>query len=443
MDTKIIIIAIVVIAIILSTFVLYYLTKKPGIYQKYYYFDANGTTPIHDSALKAYNDSAYLGNASAEYADEAREIIKEATDCLRDWLNHPDLTVVFNSGASEGNNQVLNSFAVDNKRVEQGPFPVPHFILSSIEHKTSLECAKHLESRGQIQVSYVHPNSEGIITAEDVAREIRPTTHLISVMAANNETGNINDIYGISRLAQQNGIKYHCDAVQMVGKFPIDMSQGPDIITGSFHKFHGPSGCGFVAFNPQSCKIMCQIHGSQFGGLRGGTENVPAIAAALVAMRETFSDRNTKNSRMRKMRNMLLGELIKPYTCTNMRVLDVKSVRGQPEDYVPPVELAVIPITNIDNSVPNTLAISFCSNRKLLCKIDMRDSLKEKGIIVNIGSACNSSQTPNHVMEALRLPRLVRAGYIRISMSDYNTESEARYLASSLRKVIRDILKEP
>ena len=400
-----------------------------NIFTKYYYFDANGTTPLYSGALEAYENNAYLGNSSAIYADEAKAIIKNAENILKGWCNAPDAKIIFNSGASEGNNHIFYSFA--HKDI------MSHFIISALEHNTSIKCAEQLRDDGKIELTFIYPNIYGLIDPIDVLNNIKSNTNLISIMSANNETGSIMPFMEISEIAKQHNIVFHSDAVQYIGKYPIDMRYGPDIITGSFHKFHGPQGLGFIICNCPS-KLTPMIYGSQFYGLRGGTENIPAIAGATEAMKYVFNNRLNKNQRMVDMKQYILQKL-KIYD-----KLPFEQFVGKSDDYViygNGTPICIVPLSN--KSVANTLTISFIKRNvgldKKFCNIVLRDALFKDKCIVSIGSACHTaSKSPSHVLTALRLPFIIRAGVIRISMHDMTSWSHIKHFVKKLIKRINE-----
>lgn len=441
-------IAIVVISLILMIW--FRDQNRSNVFSNYYYFDANGTTPIYPSALRAYTKNAYLGNASAKYGSKAKEIIKEASGRLLKWCGVDDThTVIFNSGASEGNNHVLKAFAhLPGK---------PHFIVSSIEHKTSIDCCKWLEQHNMITVTWVKPNIYGVITAEKVAAAILSDTVLISVMAANNELGSKNPIYDIAKLARQHNIQFHSDAVQLIGKEPVLLTNGPTVITGSFHKFHGPQGLGFVIFKKCVGDVLkgCPgVFGSQFKGFRGGTENIPAIAAASEAMRITFYNRPAKNRSMVAKKNMIMSALTKEYP-----IMNIEQFANKPDDYELPLlsnigttisgihqsersaygGLVIVPMSS--NPTANTLTLAFVKRGPIdnkFCNIVLREDLFDENVIVSIGSACSAGKIgPSHVLQSLDIPHIVRAGVVRISLHDKTTKFETWMMSRKLLKCIK------
>lgn len=422
-----------IVVLLLFLAIYYYTDNCYNVFNDYVYLDNNGTTEMPKKVIRAYTKNANIGNCSAIYADKAREVLHNTKQTLNQWLMH-DCRIIFNSGASEGNNQVLKTYGIKGA----------HIIISAIEHKTSIECAKDLMNNG-VEVTFIKPNIYGIITVDKVINAIKSNTSLISIMAANNETGNINPIYRIAEIARKNNIIFHSDVVQYIGKFPINMTYGPHIITGSFHKIHGPPGCGFIAYTDVILSPM--IHGSQMDGLRGGTENMPAIAAANEAMKYTFKNRKTKNNKMKYLRGYMMHMLVKEFP-----IIGINNLVDKNDNYIPPYnvidnrnahnsDIAMIPLSS--NVLPNTLALSFVKIDKpytkynKVCNLKLRENLLKQKVIIGIGSACNtSSKKPNHVLSAMGLPHVVRAGMIRISLSDENTICE---VVDGVKKLIKEL----
>ena len=418
------------------------------------YFDNNGTTMPYKEVIKSVSKAFAYGNASASYATDAKKVLLDCREKIQQWTDSNSHTgiakplVIFTSGASESNNLIIRS-SVDkwwkNKQTK------PHVIISAIEHKTSIGCCHELESLGRAECSYILPTSHGVIHPDLIKKSIRPNTCLISIMHANNELGTINDLKTISSIAHVNDITFHTDATQTFGKMPIPMANwGIDALSASFHKLHGPPGIGVLLLNPH-INIPPQISGSQNYGIRGGTENIPAIAGALTAMQITQKDRASKNKKLFKMRNIIHECLIKSF---NQRSLS--EFTGKPDTYSPDYRNMVQKAMNqksynvifltplgVDDSIPNTLMFSIIKDGPMadhFCNIKFKRDLMEDHAIVSIGSACNTANSaPSHVLIAIQVPYIIRCGVIRVSLSDMTTESECRKLC---QKLIRNIKKQ-
>lgn len=414
-------------------------SRTKNVFSEYLYFDNNGTTPLAHEAAEMFRRCSWLGNASASYAAEAQQVIKDTTLIAQEWIGC-DYPVIYTSGASESNNLVLRGMT-DAYWLKHGT--KPHIITSSIEHKTSLECLEMLSRLGRADVTLIDPNVYGIIPAEMVRAAVREDTMLISIMHANNETGAINDIRSIALAvkSQKPDVFIHSDVVQTFGKTPVLMRDwNIDAISVSMHKLYGPLGLGMLILSPVAADMITpQIAGSQNFHLRGGTENIPAIAAAGAAMLKTFKDRAKKNSRLSEMKSYIRGELLKQYDrgC-------FLQYRGKTDSFSPVgFGMEIVPLgADDEHSLPNTLLISFVRRGPLLkhfCNVQLKNDLLKKKIVVSIGSACNTaSPSPSHVLNALKAPYVIRCGVIRISLGDENTMSQCRTLVRELIQAVND-----
>jgi cysteine desulfurase len=415
-------------------------------FSEYVYMDANATTPVLPAALDAYCKTVYLGNASSQYAKNLGDIPKifDKAKCLiSEWLGIDDsYKIVWNSGASEGNNFVLRACA------DSSDGSVPHIIASSIEHKTSLDCLEQLRLAGRIQYSLISPNYQGVIDPVEVANHIKPNTRLITVMHVNNELGTVNPINQIGAIAKHNNILFHVDAVQSFGKDRIPVKAWHiDALTASMHKVYGPQGVGLMILSPRFHQTA-QICGSQFDGIRGGTENIPGIAAATVALQNTWQDRSTKNDRLRKFKLAIVAALDREFG-----LLPYSEFCGKPDSFrfgeTNGIKAIVLGETDprfnypCSTTSPSSILISFIktgtySDEYRICNINLKQALFNRKIIISIGSACNTGVTsPSHVLTAIKAPFIVRSGTVRISMSDLTTEDEVQKLIKNLIECIK------
>lgn len=440
--------------------VLYVYNRGPpkGVFQKMY-FDNNGTTEPRVEVLDAMREAAYMGNPSSDYSDVATNRIGELKAEIHKWTgtNSETHEIIINSGASEGNNFIIRS-VVDKHRHHEVR---PHVIISATEHKTSIGCVDQLVKLGRCTATYIVPNISGQISAEDVSRAITPETVLITVMHANNEIGNKNDLYLIGQEAARRGITFHSDVVQTFGKYAIPMTScNLSAITMSFHKMYGPNGIGVVVLQKGLAdKLEAQISGSQNMGLRGGTENMQAVSGALVAMRLTLLDRPTKNEKLRSMKRSIVNCLQSHFNIDKFAdyydrdddtIPNIVGTKPFSVVFLGPVTGGGLPIEiepDTDSragSLPNTLLISFMKQptqeelegkKKYdnFCNLKLKKELKNHGVIVSIGSACNTKETgPSHVLRAIRAPYIIRCGVIRITLGDNNTLSQTSQLCRIL-----------
>jgi len=465
----------VAVIILLILVLAYFSNPTTDIYKKYLYFDYNGTTPPHRSVVRKVAESSWLGNPSGVYAKQAKLAMEEARYSIARWLssNHQmespeqflnDNYIIFNSGASEGNNHVIrglvDKFGMSASNIPNAPNAPnahPHIVMSSVEHKTSIDCAKRMKELGLADVTFVDPSADGRLDPASIGSAINDRTILISVMHYNNETGAINNIAEIGRAVklvstlQDRYIVYHVDAVQSFGKTPIPMNAlGIDALTMSFHKIYGPSGIGFLALNRamvDSTGLGTQIAGTQNYKLRGGTENTAAVAAIPDTMRITMGHRNTKNERLQAYKNYIIEALTNRFSLG-----DYAQYYGKSDDYDPFVNanqdlrlhydiVFLGPTRNglpdPENSAPNTLYFAIVKHAPLskhFCNINFRDSLfEEHRVIASIGSACSAgSGGGSHVLTAIKAPYIIRCGVIRISFGDPTTWKQVHALRQAL-----------
>ena len=342
-------------------------------------------------------------------------------------------TVIITSGASESNSLIIKSISESYKRHKN---KLPHIIVSAIEHKSILQCCNILSSDGLIALTIVEPNAYGYISYKDIENSITENTALISIMYANNEIGSINDVKKIGELAHRHAIPFHTDAVQAYGKYKINIQDSNiDILTMSFHKIYGPMGLGLLIINNQlisGYQLKGQISGTQQMELRGGTENVPAIAGIIPAIKDTFTNRLSKNTKMLKQKKKIIAGIEK-----TIHRGDYKNYFGNsfPLDN----EFIVMGNPDIDNNMlPNTLLLSFVKNRKKpFCNVNLKKALNNKNIIISIGSACSTKDPDaSHVLVAIKAPLIIKQGIIRISLSDNTTDKDIDFFIKELSKSV-------
>lgn len=417
------------------------------------YFDNNATTIMPQSVLKAMLLWSNKGNPSASYtsAVESRAMMTKFRKYIgkicrfeacceepRDAGPAAQRTdpamykIIFTSSASESNCMVIQS-VVESFMFYKGRRP--HLIVSSIEHKSVVEQVTHLVARDKIDVTFVRPLSNGQVDPADIAGAIQPTTCLICVMHANNETGVINDINAIGRVAHSAGVPFHTDAVQTFGKFPLNpIAASVDSFSVSFHKFGGPPGVGALVIKQQflaGYKLCPMIFGSQNEGLRGGTENLPGIGASFEALSITMVDRAAKNRRMLGIKKYIIGEFAARLPVRSY----VDYLQGGPGAQK---ELEIVFFT-ADNCLPGTILLSIVKrSMPHICNQQVRGELERRGIIVSIGSACNTaSPKASHVLFAMGADELIRKGTLRISLGDSNTLDEAKKFVKEFLLVLK------
>ena len=246
------------------------------------YADNAATTKLDIDAFEAMKP--YLldeyGNASQPYAfsRKPKKALKEAREIIARCINADPEEIYFTSGGTESDNWAIKGFAL-------GKIDKPTIITSQIEHHAVLRTCESLEKLGY-PVAYLPVNRYGVVTTEALTDVITPSTHLVSIMFANNEIGTVEPIKELCEISHKNGALFHTDAVQAVGHVKIDVKElGVDMLSASAHKFNGPKGVGFLYIKKGTPLLPYADGGAQEYGLRAGTENVPAIVGMAIALK--------------------------------------------------------------------------------------------------------------------------------------------------------------
>ena len=372
------------------------------------YLDNNATTPVLPEVLEAMRPyfGERFGNASSihHHGQETRAAVERARESVAVLLGCRASEVVFTSGGTEGNNLAVF-----------GPArPGDHVITSTIEHHAVLNACKHLaeyrETTG-CEVTYLPVDGRGLVDPADVKRALRPNTKLITIMFANNETGVVQPVAEIGKIAAEADIYFHTDAVQATSKVPIDVNKiGCDLLTISGHKFHGPQGVGALYVRRGTQLEPMFYGGSHERSRRAGTENVPGIVGLGKAAELASAGRERDNERGDNERGH------------DLRMDDQKMAvaRDRLER-----ELLKIEATGLNGEgaprVPNTTNIYFdaIEGEALVIALDL------KGLAVSTGAACSSGAIePSHVLTAMGLrPDRAKAS-IRFSLGKQNTPED-------------------
>ena len=360
------------------------------------YFDANATTPLLNEVVEAMRPywTEHFGNASSihMYGQQARKAVEQARAVLAVFFNCHDAEVIFNSGGTEGDNTALFGLL----------HPGDHFITTSIEHSAIVAAAHKLEPNN-ITTTYIDPKPNGLIDPTDILRAIKPNTRLISIMHANNETGVIQPVAAIGKLAAETGIWFHIDGVQAAGKVPIDVKAiGCHVYSISAHKMHGPKGTGAIFVKSGTPLESLLVGGSHERRRRAGTENVAGIVGlAKAAELAMISLADGKIERLAGLRDHLEAGLLKlPGTGVNGA--------GAPR-------------------AANTTNIWFddVEAEALVIALDL------KGIAVSGGSACHSGKTePSHVLMAMGMDATRARSSLRFSLMKTATAEDVEYALS-------------
>lgn len=371
------------------------------------YLDANATTRVHheviDQMLPFY-DKMY-GNASSVhvFGREAKKHLERARQKIAVLINADSQEeIIFTSGGTESDNFAIKGTAYALS--EKGN----HIITSSVEHPAVLNTCKYLESQG-FRVTYLEVDQYGIINLDELQSSITGDTILITIMAANNETGTLMPVNQIGREALRVGVRFHTDAVQFVGKIPFDVKRtGAELVSISAHKINGPKGIGALYVKKGTHLAPYQYGGHHEKGLRAGTENVPAIVgfggACEIASRRGQED----YARIKKLRDILYDSLASQ--------IDQIKLNGHPE-----------------KRLPNTVNIGFghIESEAIILNLDL------EGIAVSTGSACTSGNLePSHVLKSMGIDPAFENGAVRFSLGIFNTQDEIDYTIRKLVSII-------
>lgn len=378
------------------------------------YLDHNATTPLHPEVIKEMIEAmGTFGNPSSmhDYGRQARALVETSRETVAAFIGALPEEIIFVGSGSEGNNTVLSIIGCPVSNCSCECLHKNHIVTTAIEHPCILETAKCLRSRGT-KVTFVGVDHHGKINLDELRTSITEQTGVVSVMMANNEIGTIQDIKEIAKIVHEKGALFHTDAVQALGKFPIDVHQlGVDFLTMSAHKIYGPKGVGalYVRRGVQFCPLIRGGH--QERGRRAGTENTLGIVGLGKAVEMRKIEMQEEAERILRLKNKLKEGI-------QATIPDVW-FNGHPTD-----------------CLPGTLNVSFegAEGESILLYLDL------EGIAVSTGSACASgSLDPSHVLLATGIPVERAHGSIRMSLGRENTDADVDYVLSKLPGVIEKI----
>lgn len=378
------------------------------------YLDNNATTPLHPEVKKTISGSLdVFGNASSlhGFGRRAKEAIKSARVDMASFINAQPGEIIFVGSGSEANNTILNMVSCCSAICGSKCIARNQVIISTIEHPCIIETAKCIEQKG-VPVLRVGVDRHGKVDIEKLQDIINEQTMLVSVMMANNEIGTIQDIKRIAEITHGKGALFHTDAVQAVGKIPVDVKDlGIDFLSFSAHKIYGPKGIGALYIRKDAPFCPFIRGGHQEKGRRAGTENtlgIMGMAAAINCRKKEMHDESRRLGLLKKkLRTFIEGNI------------DDVSFNGHPED-----------------SLPGTLSVSFkgAEGEAVLLYLDI------EGIAVSTGSACASgSLDPSHVLLATGIGAEEAHGTIRFSMGRETTDADIDYVMERLPIVINKV----
>ncbi len=375
------------------------------------YMDHSATTPVDPEVLKDMLPyfTEQFGNASSIYqhGQAARQALEKAREQVANLINADPQQIIFTSGGTEADNQALIAFMMNPPRKGK------HIITSTIEHHAILHACEYLEKQGY-QVTYLPVNELGIVEPLKLSAAMREDTALVSIMFANNEIGTIQPIEQLAAIAHEHGALFHTDAVQAVGKVPIDVHQmGIDMLSASSHKLYGPKGAGCL-FVRKGLRIPSYLHGgAQERKLRAGTENIPAIVGFGKACELAGTHMAARDERL-----SVLAKRLREGIAAS---IPNSILTGHPENRIPG-------------------HVSFCfryvEGESILLMLD------SYGIEGSSGSACTSgSLDPSHVLLAIGLPHEIAHGSLRLTLGKDNTDADVDRVLEVLPKIIATLRK--
>lgn len=378
--------------------------------KRFVYMDHAATTftkpEVFEAMLPFLKDR--FGNPSSLYSigREGKEAVEAAREQLAKALGANIEEVYFTSGGTESDNWAIKGTAF--ARQKKGK----HIITTPIEHHAVLYPCKYLETQG-FEVTYLPVDKHGLIDPAEVEAAIRKDTILISVMYANNEIGTIEPIPEIGEVAREHEIPFHTDAVQVIGKIPLEMKKkdsNVDMLSLSSHKFYGPKGVGALYIR-EGTEIDNYMHGGgQEQKRRAGTENVAGIVGLGKAIELAAENLENHNEKMKKMRDSLLAGVLEIPSCR---------LNGHPERRL------------ADNL---NFSFEYIEGESLLLMLD------QMGICCSTGSACSSgSLEPSHVLRAIGLPPEIAQGSLRLTLGDENSEEDIDYVLEVLPETVKKL----
>jgi len=372
------------------------------------YLDNNATTRVAPQVLEVMLPylSEFYGNPSSmhSFGGKVAHNIEEARAKVASMINASPDEIVFTSCGTESNSTAIHATisSIPDKK---------HIITSRVEHPAVKNLCEYLSKKGY-RVTFVPVDRKGMLDVDYLYNSLADDTAIVSVMWANNETGMIFPIEEISQVVKHKGIVFHTDAVQAVGKVPVDVDKSKvDMLSLSGHKIHAPKGVGALFVRKGTRFSPFLIGGHQEGGRRGGTENVVSIIGLGKASELAENHLEEVTTRVGLLRDKLESELLR-------RIPNVM-INGDSE-----------------NRLPNTTSVSFeyVEGESILLMID------EFGICASSGSACTSgSLEPSHVLRAMGVPFTAAHGSIRFSLSIYNTEEEIDFIVEKLPPIIEHL----
>ncbi|ABB15341.1 cysteine desulfurase NifS [Carboxydothermus hydrogenoformans] len=371
------------------------------------YLDHGATTPLSREVLEEMLPylTEKFGNPSSIHAfgREARKAIEDAREKVAKAINASDPgEIVFTGGGTEADNLAIKGIARAYKHKGN------HIITSAVEHHAVLDACLALQKEG-FEVTVLPVDKYGMVSVEDVKKAITDKTILITIMHANNEVGTIQPIAEIGEIAREKGVYFHTDAVQTVGKIPVDVKElKVDLLSLSAHKIYGPKGVGALYVRKGLKLEPLANGGGQERKRRPGTENVAGIVGLGKAIELAVAEMPEESARLTKLRDKLIKGVL---------------------ERIPYVRLNGHPTKRLPHNA--NFSVEFVEGESMLLMLDM------KGIAASSGSACTSgSLDPSHVLLAMGIPHEVAHGSLRLTLGKANTEEQIDYVLEVLPGIV-------
>lgn len=375
------------------------------------YLDNSATTAVDEEVLKTILPyfTEQFGNASSlhSFGREAKEALENSRAKVANLINAEKDEIIFTAGGTESDNIAIKGTAFKHKNKGN------HIITTSIEHPAVLNTCKFLETQG-FKVTYLPVDTEGFISIEDLKNAITNKTILITIIHGSNEIGTIQPLKEIGKIAKENEIYFHTDAVQSVGKIKVDVKENNlDLLSLSSHKIYGPKGVGALYIR-KGVKIETIIHGGGHEhGLRSSTENIPGIVGLAKACELAKERFNLDIPRIEKLRDKLIDDVLEN--------IEDSYLNGPRKNRLP------------QNA---NFRFDYVEGESLVLYLD------SKGIACSTGSACSStSLKPSHVLTAIGLRAEQAHGSLRITIGRENTEEEIDYVLEVLPEIVKTLRK--
>lgn len=382
------------------------------------YLDYGATTPVDKEVLAAMRPyfSVKFGNAMSlhSFGREAGEAVEKARKKTADFFDADPKEIIFTSGATESNNLVIKGIIKAYYANPDNKDRKPHIITTAFEHHCVMDACKSVENEGLAEISYIRPDSNGLISVFEIKKAIQPNTILVSIMYVNNEIGTVQPIVEIGKMIKNinSKILFHTDATQAVNYFDCNVNKlNVDLLSMSAHKIYGPKGIGALYIKNGTPIKSILDGGGQENGKRAGTHNVPGIVGLGKAIELVEKNRKKDSRIITQLRDRLIKRVLKEISGAKLNGSKIKRL-------------------------PNNANFSFThvEGESLILLLD------QEGIAASTGSACSSGTLePSHVLLSLGMTHEQAHGSLRLTLGKHNTRNEIDYTVDKLKEVVKKL----